>query len=122
MVKSKTKEFLVPWTKEGVPWNCDKEATRTNYFDYVKRRYINEPISWKPNDPFKAAFEVKRFTGSTDSTQIILQHTETEQTFYIRDKDFLEALKKSACTYGVLLGEWKFKRTVGTYYGLKFVG
>ena len=116
------KEILIPWTEHGVPWYCVDKAEEISYFDFGKRKYLSKvAVDWKPNEPFKAAFQVKQFAGSTDSTQVIVQHTETEQTFYIREKDFLEVLKKSACTYGVILGEWKFRRTVGKYYGLKLV-
>lgn len=106
-----------------MPWQCPKEAKKISYYDYVNNRYCNNlKVEWKENKPFKAAFEIKRFTGSSDTTQIIVQHTETEELFYIRDGDFLNALKKSACTFGVLLGEWKVRRTVGKHYGLIYVG
>lgn len=122
-MNNKSHDYLIPWTQHGVPWKCSKNANVVSYFDYTNRKYLNGlTVTWKKNTPFKAAFEIKRFTGSTDATQIIVQHTETEQLFYIRDSDFLEALKKSACTFGVLLGEWKIKRTVGKYYGLIYVG
>ena len=120
---NKTKDYLVPWTTQGVPWKCPKEAKTVSYFDYTNRKYQNGlAVTWKQNLPFKAAFKIKQFTGSTDATQIIVEHTETEQLFYMRDSDFLNALSKSACTFGVLLGKWKIKRTVGKYYGLVYVG
>lgn len=120
--KHSKEDFLVPWTEYGIPWECKKESQTVSYFDYVDRKHRSAcQVIWKPNEPFKAGLELKRFIGSTDSTQIIVQHTETNQLFYMRDADFLLALKKSACTYGVLLGEWKVKKTVGKYYGLELV-
>lgn len=123
MIQKHTKnEFLVPWTTHGVPWEVQAGCEEIDFFDYVNRKRLSDsPVDWKENKPFKAGLELKRFVGSTDSTQVIVQHTETGQFFYMRDQDFLQALKKSACTFGVLLGEWKFKKTVGRYYGLVLV-
>jgi len=121
-MNKKSEDYQIPWTQKGVPWTCGKNVSVVSYFDYVNRkRYNNLNVTWKDNSPFKAAFKVERFISCNSTTQLILEHTETKQLFYIRDSDFLHALQKSACTYGVLLGEWKFKRTVGKYYGLVYV-
>lgn len=116
------KDFLVPWTEYGIPWECKKNSKEVSYFDSVNwKRRPNCQITWKPNEPFRAGLEIKRLTGSTVSTQIIVQDTETNKLFYMREVDFLFALKKSACICGILLGEWKVKKTIGKYYGLEIV-
>lgn len=123
MIKKKEEDdILVPWLDGAVPWVVASGAVQASYWNYPKLRREKGKIEWRANKPFKASFKVNRFTGSTSSTQIILVNTANDKIFHMRADDFVHALLQSACVFGIFVGEWKFRKTGGMYYGLVFVG
>ena len=120
--KAKKAAILVPWCDNVVPWCAEGSTDQITYWDFDLHKRITSPVEWRANKSFRASFKVKRFTGSTSSTQVILENTENEAHFHMRDVDFLEALSQTACVFGVLIGEWKIRKTGGKYYGLVYHG
>lgn len=97
MTSKSKEEILIPWTKNGIPWKCSKGVESISYYNFVNRVSVrDEKIVWKPNKPFDGAFQIIELVPGSDYCQLVLRNSENGQSFYIRDKDFIEAIKKNS--------------------------
>ena len=123
-IKEKKRTCLTaPWCGDGVLWStAHVRDNRTRYWDYVKLTAVEDDVVWRDNKPFKAAFKVVKIVSSTSSAQMIMVNTASGGIFTMREVDFVNALLKTACVFGVFVGEWEIRKTGGKYYGLVFLG
>lgn len=121
MSKAEDYDFLVPWCGDKVWWEPNYSDTDTTYSEYDKQAgvFVERPIEWKENKPFKAAFKAQGFFVSSSVARVQMKNVATDVIFQIREREFMEALGQLAVLHGLFIGEWIFRKTSGRYYGLK---